>query len=77
VLRCALEERDPGTYAGAGLAAVGIALEVDVLVLERRHSRSMKTLSIHRPHPSIEITASAAASGPLKAALVNWLPWSV
>jgi hypothetical protein len=37
----------------------------------------MKTLSIHRPHPSIEITASAAASGPLKAALVNWLPWSV
>src|SRR5467141_5252064 len=42
-----------------------------------RHSRSMKTLSIHRPRPSIEMRTPAAASVPVKAALVNWLPWSV
>src|SRR5258705_3954341 len=42
-----------------------------------RHSRSMKTLSIHRPRPSIEMRICAAASAPVKAALVNWLPWSV
>src|SRR5260370_29315057 len=37
----------------------------------------MKTLSIHRPRPSIEMRMSAAASVPVKAALVNWPPWSV
>jgi len=37
----------------------------------------MKTLSIHRPRPSIEMRMPAAASAPVKAALVNWLPWSV
>jgi hypothetical protein len=37
----------------------------------------MKTLSIHRPRPSIEMRTPAAASVPVKAALVNWLPWSV
>src|SRR6267143_4617106 len=42
-----------------------------------RHSRSMNTLSIHRPRPSIEIVTPAAARVPVKAALVNWLPWSV
>src|SRR6266481_385135 len=42
-----------------------------------RHSRSMKTLSIHRPRPSIEMRTPAAASAPVKEALVNWLPWSV
>ena len=34
----------------------------------------MKTLSIHRPRPSIEIRTPTAASLPVKAALVNWLP---
>src|SRR5262249_54619983 len=42
-----------------------------------RHSRSMNTLSIHRPRPSIEMRIPEAASVPVKAALVNWLPWSV
>ena len=42
-----------------------------------RHSRSMKTLSIHRPRPSIEMRISALLSEPMKSAPVNWLPWSV
>src|SRR5260370_39963160 len=42
-----------------------------------RHSLSMKTLSIQRPRPSMEILIPAFASVPVKAALVNWLPWSV
>src|SRR5713226_6242314 len=42
-----------------------------------RHSRSMNTLSIHRPRPSIEMRTPAWASTPVKAVLVNWLPWSV
>ncbi|MCA6112793.1 hypothetical protein J6497_37610 [Bradyrhizobium sp. CNPSo 4026] len=37
----------------------------------------MNTLSIQRPRPSIEILMPVAASVPVKAALVNWLPWSV
>jgi hypothetical protein len=37
------------------------------------HSRSMKTLSIQRPRPSMEIL-TALTSAPVKAALVNWLP---
>src|SRR6266481_6642812 len=45
--------------------------------LSERQSRSMNTLSIQRPRPSIEILIPAAASLPVKAALVNWLPWSV
>src|SRR6516225_5716188 len=45
--------------------------------LSERHSRSMNTLSIQRPRPSIEMRTPAAASVPVKAALVNWLPWSV
>src|SRR5215831_15255751 len=44
---------------------------------KERHSRSMNTLSIHRPRPSIEMRTPTAASVPVKAALVNWLPWSV
>jgi|GEM_PF-848326 len=37
----------------------------------------MNTLSIQRPRPSMEILMPAAASTPMKAAPVNWLPWSV
>src|SRR5512132_623028 len=37
----------------------------------------MKTLSIQRPRPSIETLIPAATSVPVKAAPVNWLPWSV
>src|SRR5262245_32600849 len=43
--------------------------------LSERHSRSMNTLSIQRP--PIEILTPVAVSVPVKAALVNWLPWSV
>jgi hypothetical protein len=32
-------------------------------------------LSIQRPRPSIEIWMLACSSTPVKAALVNWLPW--
>jgi hypothetical protein len=42
--------------------------------LRLRHSRSMNTLSSHRPRPSIEMRTPAPASVPVKAALVNWLP---
>jgi hypothetical protein len=45
-------------------------------MLERR-SRSMNTLSIQRPRPSIEMRVRAAIGVPANAALVNWLPWSV
>src|SRR5262245_42949058 len=45
--------------------------------LSERHSRSMNTLSIQRPRPSIEMRTLAAISAPVNAALVNWLPWSV
>ncbi len=37
----------------------------------------MKTLSRHRPRPSIEILTLASLSTPTKSAEVNWLPWSV
>jgi hypothetical protein len=45
--------------------------------LSERHSRSMNTLSIQRPRPSIEMRTPAAASVPVKAAAVSWQPWSV
>jgi hypothetical protein len=37
----------------------------------------MKTLSIQRPRPSMEMRIPALASRPVKAALVNCEPWSV
>ena len=37
----------------------------------------MKTLSIHRPLPSIEICTPACFSTEVKSSLVNWHPWSV
>ena len=37
----------------------------------------MKTLSIHRPLPSIEIRTPARLSTSVNSWLVNWLPWSV
>src|SRR5271165_4507834 len=37
----------------------------------------MNTLSIQRPRPSIETRTPALISTPVKASLVNWLPWSV
>ena len=39
-----------------------------------RQSRSMKTLSIQRPRPSIEIRMAASVSTSVKRGLVNWLP---
>src|SRR5215470_14786489 len=40
-----------------------------------RYSRSMKTLSIQRPRPSIEMRILALSSTPVKSPPVNWLPW--
>ena len=37
----------------------------------------MKTLSIHRPRPSMLIRMPASVSIWVNARLVNWLPWSV
>ena len=37
----------------------------------------MKTLSIQRPRPSIEIWIPASSNAPVKSMPVNWLPWSV
>ena len=37
----------------------------------------MKTLSIQRPRPSIEMRTPAPVNTPVNAAPVNWLPWSV
>src|SRR6476619_685965 len=45
--------------------------------LSERHSRSMNTLSIQRPRPSIEIWMPAAARLLVKAVEVNCEPWSV
>src|SRR6476620_1193377 len=44
--------------------------------LSERHSRSMNTLSIQRPRPSIEIWMPAGASLPVKAVEVNCEPWT-
>jgi hypothetical protein len=45
--------------------------------LSERQTRSMKTLSIQRPRPSIEMRMPAVWSRPVKAVLVNCAPWSV
>src|SRR3954454_19618382 len=37
----------------------------------------MKTLSIQRPRPSIEMRTPACCSKPVNRGEVNWLPWSV
>ena len=54
-----------------GLPAVGIALEVDVLMLERAPQSLDDTLSIQRPRGSIEMRTPAAASVPVNARLMN------
>jgi hypothetical protein len=54
VLAHGVVKREPGGDAGMGVAAVGVAFEVDILMLSDRHTRSMNTLSIWRPRPSIE-----------------------
>ena len=46
------------------------------LPCSERQTRSMNTLSIQRPRPSIEMRTSASISTPVKSALVNWLPWT-
>src|SRR5258705_8246105 len=45
--------------------------------LRLRQSCSMNPLYTHGPRRSIEMRTPAAASVPVKAVLVNWLPWSV
>src|ERR1700687_1734454 len=50
------------------------ALRCTSSYLSERQTRSMKTLSIQRPRPSIEMRMPAAWSWPVKAALVNCAP---
>jgi hypothetical protein len=45
--------------------------------LRLRQSRSMKTLSIQRPLPSMLIRMPFDSSSPIQSSPVNWLPWSV
>jgi hypothetical protein len=76
----AVVKGDPRTNPGMGLAAISVTLQVDVLVLKRAPQpldKQINTLSIQRPRPSIEMRTPAARSTPVKAALVNGLPWSV
>jgi hypothetical protein len=46
-------------------------------VLERAPQPLDEDVSIQRLRPSIETRTPAAASAPVNAAPVNWLPWSV
>src|SRR6266404_6801530 len=50
------------------------ALRCTSSYLSERQTRSMKTLSIQRPRPSIEMRMPAARSRPVKAVLVNCAP---
>jgi hypothetical protein len=70
-------EGDPFADADPGLAPVGVALDKTSSCFSERQSRSMNTLSIHRPRPSIEMRTPAPINTSVKAVLVNWLPWSV
>ena len=59
-----------------------VLLEVDVLVLQGcclrgRHRRSIITLSIARPLPSMLMAIDSAVSRPVNCWLVNCDPWSV
>ena len=60
-------ESDPAGDPSLGLASC----------LSDRQTRSMKTLSIQRPRPSIETRMPTSFNVFVKAKLVNWLPWSV
>jgi hypothetical protein len=68
---------DPLSESARGLAAVGVALEVDVLVLQR----PPQPLDEHVVHPAAAAVhrdrTPAAASASVKAAEVNCDPWSV
>ena len=60
-----------------GFVAVGVSLQVHLLVLHVRHSRSTKTLSEYRPFPSMLILTPRSCRTSVNSRLVNWLPWSV
>ncbi|MCA1379083.1 hypothetical protein I6F16_36900 [Bradyrhizobium sp. IC4060] len=65
-MKATIVKGDPARDPCLGLAALGIALEIDVLSLSDRHSRSMKTLFIKRPRPSMEILIPAPANAPVR-----------
>jgi hypothetical protein len=54
-------KRELGRDAGVGLAAIGAAFEIDVLVLERAPQPLDEQLSIQRPQPSIGIRTRPSA----------------
>src|SRR5215831_1621052 len=68
---------EPRGDADVRLAAVSIALEVDVLAFEGAPQPLDEHVVHHRPRPSVEMRTPAADSRPVKAAFVNRLPWSV
>ena len=57
----ALQTRIHSRIRRRACEAVGDLVEIDRLVFERAHSRSMKMLSMHRPRPSIEMGMPAPA----------------
>ena len=67
-----------GLAAGAPTTRIYLAIEpVEIRKQTARHSRSTKTLSRHRPLPSIDSFRPAASSGWGNSAQVNWQPWAV
>jgi hypothetical protein len=60
----AIVESNPGGDSGTRLAAIGIALEIDLLVFQ----------GAPQPFDEDVVDPAAAASVPVKAAPVNWLP---
>ena len=55
----------------------GMLEQIDFLVFYARHNRSMNTLSIQRPRPSMLILMPRPSNFPVHSAEVNWQPWSV
>ena len=52
----------------------GIGFQMHFFIFDRPPQAPDEKLSRNRPRPSVEIATSAAASLPVKASLVNWLP---
>ena len=70
-------EGDPFANARPSFAAVGVALEVDVPVLERAPQPFEEDL-VHLAAAAVHRDANAGGDQtPVNAAPVNWMPWSV
>lgn len=65
---------DPPANPGPSLGTGFEGIEVDALSLSDCQRRSMNTLSIHRPRPSMEIRTPASSSTLVKRGLTNSEP---